>query len=76
MDLDNLRAIRATLIYAFEGFDGGHHDNAELGKQSVRDYCYTWIYRDEMKAINRAINELDATLPVVTDAEALAALCA
>lgn len=76
MDIDNLRAIRATLIYAFEGFDGGHHDNAELGKQSTRNSYYTWIYRNEMKAINRAINDLDALLPIVTDAEALAALCA
>ena len=62
MDIDNLRAIRATLVWAMQD----------------RFFAPRWqfTYGDGISAIRYAINEMDAILPVVTDAEALAALCA
>ena len=62
MDMDNLRAIRATLVWAME--DRFSAPRWELA------------YGDGIRAVRHAINELDAILPIVTDAEALAALCA
>lgn len=60
MDIDNLRAVRATLLISGEELEG---EEGLTGLTAMRDIRY-------------AISELDALLPIVTDAEALAALCA
>jgi hypothetical protein len=60
MNIDDLRAIRATLVWTMEDRFFAPH--------------WQFAYGDGIRAVRHTINELDAILPVVTDEEALAAL--
>lgn len=61
MDMDDLRAIRATVVIARE-------DARDLMREMGRGVQVREGFAD------RIIREMDALLPVVTDEEALAAL--
>ena len=61
MDMDNLRAIRATVVVARE-------DAQDLMQAMGKGVQVREGFAD------RVIREMDALLPVVTDEEALAAL--
>lgn len=60
VDLDHLRAIRATLVWAMEDQLFAPH--------------WQFAYGDGIRAVRHTINELNVILPAVTDREAEEAL--